>query len=127
VRRTRPAYALLVLLAACRSAALPTPGSPSPLDPADALARGPLTFVSARSIVEGDAFEEITFRDARGGGHVLNLHYTSYPIVVTSVTIDGEAVPQGASWGRLGTRLVEAGVSNNATFMLRCFGGAQRC
>ena len=121
----KPTFALFVLLAAC-SAAAPTPGSPAPLDAADALAPGPLTFVSARSSFEGDSFEEITFRDARAS-HVLKLHYTSYPIVVTRVTIDGKAVPQGASWGRVGTRLVDAGVSNNATFMLRCFGGAQKC
>jgi hypothetical protein len=124
VNLTSPIHALLVFLAACGAAA---PGPTSRLDPADALAPGPLAFVSARSIYEGDSFEEITFRDARGATHVLTLHYTSYPIVVTRVTIDGKAVPQGASWGRVGTRLVAAGVSNNATFMLRCFGGAQKC
>jgi hypothetical protein len=66
----------------------------------------------------------VTFRDSTGAQHTLNVRFTSYPIVVTGVTLDEKSVAQGASWARLGKRLVGAlGQPNNVTILLRCFGG----
>ena len=92
----------------------------------DVLPAGPITVMSAtEGAVTGTAGEwghAITFRDSRGGIRTLTLRYTSYPIVVTGVTLDGKDVARSASWDRLSKRLIDAGLSNNATLLLRTSG-----
>jgi hypothetical protein len=77
----------------------------------------------------GDTVELVTYRDDKTRQHRVEVHFTSYPIVVTSVRVDDRDVPPGESWGRLGRALLGAGLDNNATLLLRCFGGdpAARC
>jgi hypothetical protein len=118
--------ALAGLLSGC-SAAASAAHAETPTDPIDELPPGPLVVLP---IVENDSGSTgetsyfVTFRDSTGGEHALTLSFTSYPIVVTAVTLDGKSARRGASWARLGRRLVSAfGQANNVTILLRCFGG----
>lgn len=95
----------------------------------DLLPPGPLKVVSTH---EGETttetVEDVHFRDSAGAAHALLVHYTSYPVLPSLVTLDDKPSPQGPAWGRLGQRLKAAGLSNNATHLLICFGGGgERC
>ena len=122
----------LVVAFAVHAGCQPAPPASPSVGDAEALPAGPLVVVSARewSPPEGrETIEEVSFRDANGLAHALRLGFTSYPIAPTSLTIDGRPVPQGPAWARLGRLLRSAGLSNNATILLLCYGGdpEQRC
>jgi hypothetical protein len=124
-RNATTTLALLLALSACGGAPPPPPAAPATsTDPIDLLPPGPLTIVSTH---EGETtsstIDDVHFRDAKGGEHAMLLHFTSYPIAPTELTIDDKPSPQGPSWQRLGQRLKAAGLSNNATKLLICFGG----
>ena len=100
----------------------------APTDPIEVLPSGPLLVLPRPPEMSvgdgGEASYVVTFRDSSSSEHVLTLSFTSYPIAVTAVVLDGKNVPRGSSWARLGRRLVAAYVQpNNVTILLRCFGG----
>jgi hypothetical protein len=114
-------------LAAC-SSPVSDAHAETPTDPIDALPQGPLAVLRTTGNLGTSEGPEtryvVTFQDSTGVEHNLTVSFTSYPIVVTAVTIDGKNTARGASWARLGRRLVGAlGQPNNVTILLRCFGG----
>jgi hypothetical protein len=121
----RLAPALLVVIAACGGAAPAPPAPPPPPDdPLDTVPAGPLAVVSTHEgETSSETVEDVHFRDAKGAVHALLVHYTSYPVLPSLVTLDDKTSPQGPAWGRLGKRLRDAGLKNNATYLLMCFGG----
>ena len=133
LRMTSVRAAFVLALVACGTApprAAPPP--PPPSDPMDLLPPGPLKVVSTH---EGETttetVEDVHFRDAAGAPHALLIHFTSYPILPSLVTLDDKPSARGPAWRRLGQRLIAAGLSNNATQLLICFGAvgaeADRC
>jgi hypothetical protein len=122
--------ALILVFVACGGAPPPPPAPPpAPKDPMDLVPPGPLTVVSTHEgETTSETVDDVHFRDATGATHALLVHYTSYPVAPSLVTIDDKPSPQGPAWGRLGKRLKDAGLSNNATMLLLCFGGTdQKC
>jgi hypothetical protein len=125
---------LVSSLAAC-GAPVSAARAEAPTDPIDSLPTGPLVLLpSKRPSTETSAGPEtsyfVTFSDSAHAEHTLIVRFTSYPIVVTEVSLDGMNTRRGASWARLGRRLFAAyGESNNVTILLRCFGGdaEERC
>src|SRR3984957_14162776 len=113
--------ALLIGLIGCGGAPPPPPPPPAaPADPIDLLPPGPLAIVSSHEgETTSETVEDVHFRDAKGTEHALMLHFTSYPIAPTMLTIDDKPSAQGPAWGRLGQRLKAAGLSKNATMLLR--------
>jgi hypothetical protein len=95
---------------------------PSPARAAPDFPRPVSIYSATEEITERDTVELVTYRDDKTLQHRVELHFTSYPIVVTSVRVDDRDVPPGESWGRLGRALLGAGLDNNATVLLRCFG-----
>jgi hypothetical protein len=119
------AFLLLFALVACGSAPPPAPPPPAaPDNPLDQVPPGPLTIVSThQGETSAETVEDVHFRDATGAVHALLVHYESYPVLPNLVTIDDKPSPRGDAWGRLGKRLRAAGLKNNATYLLMCFGG----
>ena len=128
MRFARPRSLVLpaALLAACAGGTTRAT-SPSATDPIGRLPAGPLTIVAANEREDdADTIEEVTFRDAGGAVHSLELRITSYPIHPNTLRVDGAPCAIGASWEQLGHRLFEAGLSNNATLLLISFGAEQQ-
>jgi hypothetical protein len=110
------------------SLATARPGDPSPPWQED-FPKPISIYAATEDSTKNDSVEDVTYRDATSAQHRLQLRFTSYPITPTSLVVDGRAIPRGPAWGRLGRALHDAGLDNNATVLLRCFGNdpSERC
>jgi hypothetical protein len=96
---------------------------PAPPPPSDPFPRPVSIYSASETSADRDTVELVVYRDDRSTQHRMELHFTSYPIVPSSLSVDGNDVPRGPAWGQLGRALLQAGLDNNATILLRCFGG----